>query len=76
MLHNIVLVGAGGTGMSGLAMMLYVLGYRDIVCINNVENDLTDRLKVHGLNVIIGHGNYEVDFHDFVIYSDIPAIVD
>ena len=62
--------------MSGLAMMLYDLGYHTIVCINNVENDLTDRLESHGLKVIIGHGNYEVNFHDVVIYSDISAIVD
>lgn len=73
--NTIVLVGAGGTGMSGLAMILYDMGYRHIVCINNVENDLTDRLVRHGLKVIIGHGHYTVDFHDIVIYSDIPEIV-
>lgn len=76
MMRNIVLVGAGGTGMSGLAMMLYDLGYHNIVCINNIKTALTDRLERHGLQVVIGHGNYEVQIDDVVIYSDIQAIID
>lgn len=76
MLNNIVFVWAGGTGMSGLAMMLYELWYDNIVCINDVTNDLTDKLEHRGLRVIIWHGNYKIDFHDFVIYADIQAIID
>jgi UDP-N-acetylmuramate-alanine ligase len=57
-------------------MMLFDIGYKNIVCINNVQNNLTDRLVRHGLKVIIGHGNYTVDIKDFVIYSDIQAIID
>lgn len=75
-MNNIVLVWAWGTGMSWLAMMLFDIGYKNIVCINNVQTDLTDRLERHGLKVIIGHGNYTVDIKDFVIYSDIQAIID
>lgn len=75
-MNNIVLVGAGGTGMSWLAMMLFDIGYKNIVCINNIQTDLTDRLSRHGLKVIIGHGNYQIDLHDVVIYSDIQAIID
>lgn len=75
-MNNIVLIGAGGTGMSGLAMMLYDIGYKNIICINNIQTDLTNRLEHHGLKVIIWHGNYQIDLHDFVIYSDIQAIID
>ena len=75
-MNNIVFVWAWWTGMSWLAMMLFDLGYKNIICINNIQTDLTDHLKAHGLKVIIGHGNYIVDIKDFVIYSDIQAIID
>jgi len=57
-------------------MMLFDIGYKNIVCINNTQTDLTNRLENHGLKMIIGHGNYTVDIKDFVIYSDIQAIID
>lgn len=57
-------------------MMLFNIGYKNIICINNIQTDLTNRLTHHGLKVIIGHGNYTVDIKDFVIYSDIQAIID
>lgn len=75
-MNNIVFVGAWWTGMSWLAMMLFDIGYNNIICINNVQTDLTDRLVRHGLKVIIWHGNYTIDIKDFVIYSDIQAIID
>lgn len=62
--------------MSGLAMMLADIGYTNIVCIDQKKTDLTDRLERHGLKVVIGHGKYEVQPQDVVIYSDIQAIVD
>jgi UDP-N-acetylmuramate-alanine ligase len=62
--------------MSWLAMMLFDIGYKNIVCINNIQTDLTDRLTHHGLKVIIWHGKYTIDIKDFVIYSDIQAIID
>lgn len=62
--------------MSWLAMMLFDIGYKNIICINNIQTDLTNRLVDHGLKVIIWHGNYTVDIKDFVIYSDIQAIID
>ena len=57
-------------------MMLFDICYKNIICINNTQTDLTNRLAHHGLKVIIGHGNYTVDIKDFVIYSDIQAIID
>lgn len=75
-MNNIVFVGAGGTGMSWLAMLLFDIGYKNIICINNIKTDLTDRLLRHGLQVIIWHGNYAVQLHDIVVYSDIQSIID
>jgi UDP-N-acetylmuramate-alanine ligase len=34
------------------------------------------KIKVKGVKTFIGHGKYTVQKDDFVIYSDIPAIVD
>lgn len=75
-MNNIVLIWAWWTGMSWLAMMLFDIGYKNIICINNIQTDLTERLIHHWLKVIIWHGNYIVDIKDFVIYSDIQAIID
>ncbi len=75
-MNNIVLIWAGGTGMSWLAMMLYDLWYHHLICINNISTDLTDHLISHGIKVVIGHGNYTIQREDIVIYSDIQAIVD
>ncbi|MFA6256332.1 MAG: cyanophycin synthetase [Candidatus Absconditabacterales bacterium] len=72
-MSNIVLVGAGGTGMSGVAGMLHDLGYTNIVCIDANQSQLTDKLKEKGLNVIIGHGKYKVHLGDVVIYSEAVA---
>lgn len=57
-------------------MLLFDIGYKNIICINNIQTNLTDHLKTHGLKVIIGHGKYEINIKDFVIYSDIQAIID
>ncbi|MBP7885011.1 hypothetical protein KAZ93_02460 [Patescibacteria group bacterium] len=61
--------------MSGLAMLLDQLGYKNLIAINDVENQLTQRLHDRNIKVIIGHGVYTVQKDDFVIYSDVPAIV-
>lgn len=57
-----------------MVLLLHQLGYRNIVAINNVENQITRLLADRGINVIIGHGKYEVQHEDQVIYSDVPAI--
>lgn len=66
---NIVLVGAGGAGMSAVAGILWDLGFSNLVCINNENNQLTDALSAMWANVVIGHGTYEVTRDDAVIYS-------
>ncbi|MDD3263217.1 MAG: Mur ligase family protein [Candidatus Absconditabacteria bacterium] len=67
---NIVLVGAGGTGMSGVAGILHELGFTNIICIDNNQSQLTDNLQKKGLKVIIGHGNYQPKIDDAIIYSE------
>ena len=67
---NIVLVWAGGTGLSSLGFLFADLGITDVVCIDSAQNQITDALGAHGYNVIIGHNKYTVKPTDFVIYSD------
>ena len=73
-LHNIVLVGIGGVGMSALARILVDIGYTNIIGIDASQSQITDTLIDQGIQVIIGHGKYTVHPHDVVIYSDINAI--
>lgn len=70
---KIVLVWAGWTGMSWVAWILNDLWYTNIICINNDQNELTDKLKAKWLNVIIGHGKYKVQLWDIVLYSEAAA---
>ncbi len=72
-MRNIVLVWAGGTGMSWVAGMLHELWYMNIVCIDAVQSQLTDKLDAKGMKVIIGHGKYKVQLGDAVIYSEAVA---
>ncbi|MCX6823101.1 MAG: Mur ligase family protein [candidate division SR1 bacterium] len=69
-MRNIVLVGAGGTGMSGVAGILHDLGYTNIIAIDSVESQLTQRLRDKGIKTIIGHGKYKVLRGDIIIYSE------
>ena len=72
-MRNIVLVGAGGTGMSGVAWILHDLWYTNIVAIDVIESQLTQRLKAKWIKTIIGHGKYKVMRGDIVIYSETAA---
>ena len=56
--------------MSGVAGILHDLWYTNLVCINESQNQLTDKLKAKGMKIIIGHGQYEPKIDDAVIYSE------
>ncbi len=73
-LNNIVIVGVGGTGLSSIAGILHDIGYQNVIGINDCDNQITKVLSDRGLDIIVGHGKYEVQEQDFVIYADVPAI--
>ncbi len=59
--------------MSGVAGILHDIWYTNIVCIDAVQSELTDKLKAKWLHVIIGHGKYKVQVGDVIIYSEATA---
>lgn len=67
---NIVLVGAGGTGISSLWFLLNSLGYKNIIGIDSVPWQISQQLETAWIQMIYEHGAYEVQQSDIVIYSD------
>lgn len=67
---KIVLIGAGGSGISNIAHLLYDLGYENLLAIDAAESQLTQALQKKGISVLIGHGNYQIKPDDLVIYSE------
>jgi len=59
--------------MSGIAGILYDLGFTNIICIDSTQSQLTDNLEKKGLKVIIGHGKYTPTIEDAIIYSEAVA---
>ena len=61
-------VGIGGSGMCGIAEVLLTLGYR--VSGSDLKGgEVTDRLKVRGAEVRIGHAAANVEGAQVVVYS-------
>ncbi|MDO4713253.1 MAG: Mur ligase domain-containing protein [bacterium] len=67
---KIVLVGAGGSGISNLAYILDELGYTNLLAIDGYESQITQALRDKGIPLIIGHGKYELQPDDILIYSE------
>lgn len=67
---QIVFVGAGGTGMSNLVHILRELGWQNIIAIDSNESELLGKLKSKGIKTFVGHGQYQVQAEDLLIYSE------
>lgn len=71
---NIVLVWAGGTGMSAVAWILYELWYWDqLICLDGNQSELTDRLQQKWIKTIIWKWKYTPELLDHIIYSEACA---
>ena len=66
--NKIFFIGIGGSGMSGLAEVLFNLGY-EVSGSDIEESDVTERLRVLGINLSIGHKVTNLDDVDMVIKS-------
>jgi UDP-N-acetylmuramate--alanine ligase len=67
-IKNIHLVGVGGCGMSGIAKVLYEMGYK-VSGSDMKEGPNTIRLKDLGVKIHIGHASALVREADLLIYS-------
>lgn len=61
-------VGIGGIGMSGIAEVLYNMGYT-VTGSDIKESETVKRLKSFGIKVFIGHSRDNIDNTDVVVYS-------
>ena len=66
--NKIFFIGIGGSGMSGLAEVLFNLGY-EVSGSDIKDSDVTERLRVLGINLSIGHKVTNLDDVDMVIKS-------
>ena len=65
---HIHFVGIGGIGMSGIAELLYKLGFK-ISGSDQIESDRTNSLNKIGIEIFIGHNKNNVQKSDVVVYS-------
>jgi UDP-N-acetylmuramate--alanine ligase len=66
--EKIHFVGIGGVGMSGIAEVLYNLGYK-VTGSDMKESETTRRLRGQGINIDIGHKQENVKDADVVVIS-------
>ncbi len=69
MINKIVFVWVGWAGVSAVVRLFLWCGFKNCVGIDSTNWELTKQLQSEWLEIVIGHGNYEVNAHDFVIYS-------
>ena len=65
---HIHFVGIGGIGMSGIAELLYKLGFK-ISGSDQIESDRTNSLNEIGIKIFIGHNKNNIQESDVVVYS-------
>ena len=66
--NKIFFIGIGGSGMSGLAEVLFNLGY-EVSGSDLVDTAITERLKSLGIDIKIGHEVNNVNNQDMIIKS-------
>ena len=66
--NKIFFIGIGGSGMSGLAEVLFNLGY-DVSGSDLIDSAVTKRLKSLGIGVRIGHEANNVNSQEMIIKS-------
>lgn len=59
--------------MSAIAGILHKLNFKNLVCIDANQSQITDNLQNMWIDVIIWHGKYKVHEWDAVIYSEATA---
>ncbi|WP_234414126.1 Mur ligase domain-containing protein [Buchnera aphidicola] len=70
---KIHLIGIAGSGMSGIALILFNLGYK-ISGSDLLENFMTKKLKNMGINIYFQHSEENIKYADFIIISSaIPS---
>ncbi|MEF2176213.1 MAG: cyanophycin synthetase [Candidatus Absconditabacteria bacterium] len=67
---KIMLIGAGGSGISSIGLILKDLGFDNIVGIDIAESEISKKLEKKGIRFVYGHGIELPEKEDFVIYSD------
>ena len=66
--HHIHFTGIGGIGMSGMAELLYNLGF-EITGSDINKSERIQHLETLGININIGHSTSHIDNSDVLVYS-------
>ena len=66
--NHIHFIGIGGIGMSGMAELLYKLGF-NISGSDVNRSEITENLQNLGINISEGHQNTNINGADVVVYS-------
>ena len=67
-IKKIHFVGIGGIGMSGMAKLLFNIGY-EVSGSDLIDSSITNHLKSLGISISIGHAAKNVSDCDLVVYS-------
>lgn len=66
--NKIHMVGIGGVSMSGIAEILINFGFQ-VTGSNNVQTEVTDKLKAAGIEISIGHKAENITDQDVVVHT-------
>ena len=66
--HHIHFTGIGGIGMSGMAELLYNLGFK-ITGSDINKPERVQHLETLGININIGHSTSHIDNSDVLVYT-------